>query len=42
MAGRPSNLPLCDQFNTETYMNRPDVRTALHIPDFLGSWAECK
>jgi serine carboxypeptidase-like clade I len=25
---------------TERYMNRPDVRAALHIPDWLGEWTQ--
>jgi serine carboxypeptidase-like clade I len=28
------------QMLTERYMNRPDVRAALHIPDWLGEWTQ--
>lgn len=27
---------------TEAYLNRPDVRKALHIPDFVNYWQDCK
>ncbi|VDM75657.1 unnamed protein product [Strongylus vulgaris] len=37
-----SNVPLCDQIgNTEDYLNRADVRKALHIPTSLPRWTEC-
>jgi cathepsin A (carboxypeptidase C) len=37
-----ASLPLCAQdTNTETYLNRPDVRTALHIPANVGHWYDC-
>uniref|UniRef100_A0A7E4W4E3 Carboxypeptidase n=1 Tax=Panagrellus redivivus TaxID=6233 RepID=A0A7E4W4E3_PANRE len=37
-----SGLPLCAQSNnTEIYLNRADVRNALHIPDSVGHWTEC-
>ncbi|VDM74886.1 unnamed protein product [Strongylus vulgaris] len=35
-------VPLCDQIgNTEDYLNRADVRKALHIPTSLPRWTEC-
>jgi cathepsin A (carboxypeptidase C) len=35
-------LPLCAQeSNTATYLNRQDVRTALHIPSTVGTWSDC-
>jgi cathepsin A (carboxypeptidase C) len=35
-------LPLCAQDgNTETYLNRQDVRTALHIPSTVPHWTDC-
>jgi|UniRef100_A0AC35GG27 cathepsin A (carboxypeptidase C) len=41
-AGRASGLPLCAQSNnTETYLNRADVRAALHIPSNVGHWTDC-
>ncbi|CAJ0607072.1 unnamed protein product [Cylicocyclus nassatus] len=37
-----SSVPLCDQIgNTEDYLNRADVRKALHIPTSLPRWTEC-
>jgi cathepsin A (carboxypeptidase C) len=37
-----ANLPLCAQdTNTETYLNRQDVRTALHIPSSVPHWTDC-
>ncbi|WKX93684.1 hypothetical protein Q1695_011165 [Nippostrongylus brasiliensis] len=37
-----SSVPLCDQIgNTEDYMNRADVRKALHIPSSLPRWIDC-
>jgi len=37
-----ATLPLCAQEgNTANYLNRQDVRTALHIPSSVGKWAEC-
>ncbi|KAK6737423.1 hypothetical protein RB195_019866 [Necator americanus] len=39
---KTSNIPLCDQIgNTADYLNRADVRKALHIPTFLPKWTEC-
>ncbi|VDL62597.1 unnamed protein product [Nippostrongylus brasiliensis] len=36
------HVPLCDQIgNTEDYMNRADVRKALHIPSSLPRWIDC-
>uniref|UniRef100_A0AC35U7T9 Neuroglian n=1 Tax=Rhabditophanes sp. KR3021 TaxID=114890 RepID=A0AC35U7T9_9BILA len=36
------SIPLCDQTNnTEIWMNRDDVRNALHIPSTLQHWTEC-
>jgi len=35
-------LPLCAlEGNTATYLNRQDVRTALHIPSTVGTWSDC-
>uniref|UniRef100_A0A0N5C1H2 Carboxypeptidase n=1 Tax=Strongyloides papillosus TaxID=174720 RepID=A0A0N5C1H2_STREA len=35
-------LPLCAQSNnTEIYMNRKDVRSALNIPSILPYWTDC-
>uniref|UniRef100_A0A914EAF0 Carboxypeptidase n=1 Tax=Acrobeloides nanus TaxID=290746 RepID=A0A914EAF0_9BILA len=40
--GRGAALPLCEQVNnTEVYLNRADVRTALHIPSNLPYWTDC-
>uniref|UniRef100_A0A7E4W707 Carboxypeptidase n=1 Tax=Panagrellus redivivus TaxID=6233 RepID=A0A7E4W707_PANRE len=37
-----AGLPLCAQSNnTEGYLNRADVRKALHIPDSVGHWTDC-
>uniref|UniRef100_A0A914DIQ3 Carboxypeptidase n=1 Tax=Acrobeloides nanus TaxID=290746 RepID=A0A914DIQ3_9BILA len=37
-----ATLPLCAQDgNTETYLNRQDVRTALHIPSSVPHWTDC-
>uniref|UniRef100_A0A914D889 Uncharacterized protein n=1 Tax=Acrobeloides nanus TaxID=290746 RepID=A0A914D889_9BILA len=37
-----ATLPLCAQDgNTETYLNRQDVRTALHIPSTVPHWTDC-
>lgn len=30
------------QTATPNYLNLPDVRAALHIPTFVGEWADCK
>ncbi|KAE9549175.1 hypothetical protein FO519_007623 [Halicephalobus sp. NKZ332] len=39
---RAGDLPLCAQENnTEVYLNRADVRKALHIPDNLPHWTDC-
>ncbi|PIO77147.1 serine carboxypeptidase [Teladorsagia circumcincta] len=39
---RQSSVPLCDQIgNTEDYLNRADVRKALHIPTSLPRWQDC-
>ncbi|EYB89486.1 hypothetical protein Y032_0231g3004 [Ancylostoma ceylanicum] len=36
------NVPLCDQIgNTADYLNRADVRKALHIPTSLPKWTDC-
>lgn len=37
-----ADLPLCAQTdNTYNYLNRADVRKALHIPSSLPSWCDC-
>lgn len=37
------DTPLCAQTNNpENYMNRADVRKALHIPSSLPHWYDCK
>jgi len=37
-----AGLPLCAQDdNTYTYLNRADVRTALHIPNTVPTWYDC-
>uniref|UniRef100_A0A0K0D190 Carboxypeptidase n=1 Tax=Angiostrongylus cantonensis TaxID=6313 RepID=A0A0K0D190_ANGCA len=37
------HVPLCDQTgNTHHYLNRVDVRKALHIPTFLPKWSDCR
>lgn len=39
---KASTLPLCAQVNnTIIYLNRADVRTALHIPEDLPPWVSC-
>ncbi|KAE9549174.1 hypothetical protein FO519_007622 [Halicephalobus sp. NKZ332] len=39
---RAGDLPLCAQVNnTEVYLNKADVRKALHIPDDLPRWRDC-
>uniref|UniRef100_A0A914CAT5 Carboxypeptidase n=1 Tax=Acrobeloides nanus TaxID=290746 RepID=A0A914CAT5_9BILA len=38
-----ASLPPCAQENnTANYLNRQDVRTALHIPSSVGIWSACR
>jgi hypothetical protein len=40
---KQTGLPLCIQSNsTWVYLNRADVRQALHIPAFLPTWYDCR
>lgn len=42
-ANNDTITPLCAQTsNTATYMNRADVRKALHIPSSVHKWTDCK
>uniref|UniRef100_A0A914V0K8 Carboxypeptidase n=1 Tax=Plectus sambesii TaxID=2011161 RepID=A0A914V0K8_9BILA len=42
MSNLATNIPICAQDNaTETYVNRADVRTALHIPSSRPHWTDC-
>lgn len=35
-----SNHPLLGAYMSE-YVNRPDVRQVLHIPDHIQAWSQC-
>ena len=36
------NVPCSDPSGPTTYMNLPEVRKALHIPEGLPPWTDCR
>ena len=36
-----ANIPCTDTSDRETYLNNPEVRAALHVPDFVKAWEPC-
>lgn len=37
-----ADVPCLNDTDMKTYMNNPEVRKALHIPENLGSWDICR
>ena len=37
-----SSIPCTDTSDRETYLNNPEVREALHVPEFVQPWEACR
>ena len=37
-----SSIPCTDTSELETYLNSPEVREALHVPEFVRIWEPCR
>ena len=37
-----SSIPCTDTSDREIYLNNPEVRQAIHVPDFVQRWEACR
>lgn len=35
-------IPCSDTWDREGYLNKPEVREALHVPEFVQYWEACR